>query len=78
VLEFKDLAYVPAIDKYVPVDQVPEGEKTLSISGTKFRKMMNAGDEIPEWFSHPNVIKILRVRAAASLQLLNRLYIPAS
>jgi hypothetical protein len=61
ILGFKDLAYVPAIDQYVPVDQVPKGEKTLSISGTKFRKMMNAGEEIPEWFSHPDVIKILRV-----------------
>jgi sulfate adenylyltransferase len=62
ILGFKDLAYVPAIDQYVPVDEVPKGEKTLSISGTKFRAMMNAGEEIPEWFSHPDVIKILRVR----------------
>lgn len=67
ILGFKDLAYVPAIDQYVPVDQVPKGEKTLSISGTKFRKMMNAGEEIPEWFSHPDVIKILRVRTCALL-----------
>ena len=67
ILEFKDLAYVPSIDQYVPVDQVPAGEKTLSISGTKFRKMMNAGEEIPEWFSHPDVIKILRVRGCEAV-----------
>jgi sulfate adenylyltransferase len=61
MLAFQDMTYVPRLDQYVPVDKVEKTEKTLSISGTKFRAMMNAGDEIPEWFSHPDVIKILRV-----------------
>lgn len=40
--------------------QIPEGEKTLSISGTKFRGMMARGDPIPDWYSDPDVIAILR------------------
>ncbi len=60
ILKFSDMAYVPSIDQYVPVNEVPKGAETLSISGTKFRAMMNSGAEIPEWFSHPDVIKILR------------------
>lgn len=61
ILDFKSLVYVASLDEYVTADKVPAGEKPLSISGTKFRAMMNAGDPIPEWFSHPDVIKILRV-----------------
>ena len=66
ILDFPDLSYVASLDRYVPASEVPKGEKPLSISGTKFRAMMNAGDEIPEWFSHPDVIKILRVRAVVA------------
>ena len=32
----------------------------MAISGTKFRAMMAAGDPIPDWFSDPDVIGILR------------------
>ena len=62
ILDFKSLVYVQSLDQYVTADKVPKDEKPLSISGTKFRAMMNNGDPIPEWFSHPDVIKILRVR----------------
>jgi ATP sulfurylase len=64
ILDFKQLVYVASLDEYVTADRVPPGEKPLSISGTKFRAMMNAGEPIPEWFSHPDVIKILRVRGS--------------
>lgn len=62
ILDFPALVYVASLDEYVTEDKVPAGEKPLSISGTKFRAMMNSGEAIPEWFSHPDVIKILRVR----------------
>lgn len=57
---FQKLVYVESTDEYLPHNQVPEGAKTASISGTKFRKMMADGDEIPPWFSDPGVIAILR------------------
>lgn len=59
VVPFKALKYVPSLDRYLPGEDVPEGAATLSISGTKFRAMMNAGEDIPAWFSDPDVIKIL-------------------
>jgi sulfate adenylyltransferase len=34
--------------------------KTKNLSGTKFRAMLRAGDEIPSWFSFPSVISALR------------------
>ena len=60
ILEFKKIAYIPRLDKYLPENQVAKGEKTTSISGTQFRAMMASGEEIPAWFSDPDVIKILR------------------
>lgn len=61
ILDFKALSYVQSLDAYVPEEKVPQGETPLSISGTKFRAMMASGEAIPQWFSHPDVIKILRV-----------------
>lgn len=44
----------------MPADRVPAGAATASISGTKFRALMAAGDAIPQWFSDPRVIALLR------------------
>lgn len=31
-----------------------------SLSGTKFRKMLRGGDDIPEWFAFKSVVDVLR------------------
>jgi sulfate adenylyltransferase len=60
VVEFKMMTYLPDTDEYRPNDQVPEGVKTLNISGTELRRRLKAGAPIPEWFSYPEVVKVLR------------------
>ncbi len=60
LVRFQMVQYVVAQDRYLPADKVPKGAETRSISGTQFRKMMATGEEIPAWFSDPDVIKILR------------------
>jgi sulfate adenylyltransferase len=46
---------------YVTAEQAKaEGLKELKISGTKFRQMLRAGEDIPEWFAFKSVIKVLR------------------
>jgi len=60
MVPFKMLVYVPGTDTYHPFDEVPDGTMTLKLSGTKFRAMMANGDDIPDWFSDPDVIRILR------------------
>jgi len=32
----------------------------MKLSGTKFRKMLRAGEEIPEWFAFKSVVDVLR------------------
>ncbi|ETN45938.1 sulfate adenylyltransferase [Cyphellophora europaea CBS 101466] len=60
VVEFQMMTYLPDSDEYRPKDQVPEGVKTLDISGTELRRRLRVGAPIPEWFSYPEVVKVLR------------------
>lgn len=46
---------------YVTADYAKEkGFEILKLSGTKFRKMLRGGDDIPEWFAFKSVVKVLR------------------
>jgi len=60
MVDFKMMVYLPDSDTYAPVDEVPEGTRTLSISGTELRDRLQAGREIPEWFTFPKVADELR------------------
>ncbi|KAI1616385.1 sulfate adenylyltransferase [Exophiala viscosa] len=60
VVEFQMMTYLPETDEYKPKDEVPAGIKTLDISGTELRRRLRVGAPIPEWFSYPEVVKVLR------------------
>ncbi|KAL2149992.1 hypothetical protein VTH82DRAFT_7668 [Thermothelomyces myriococcoides] len=60
VVPFQMMTYLPDKDEYAPVDQIPQGTRTLNISGTELRARLRSGREIPEWFSYPEVVKVLR------------------
>jgi sulfate adenylyltransferase len=46
--------------RYCTVNDKKENEMVMNISGTQQRELLNNGGEIPEWFSYPEVVKILR------------------
>jgi len=60
MVPFRMMVYLPDDDSYVPIDEVPEEKKTVSISGTELRDRLADGREIPEWFSFPDVVSELR------------------
>ncbi|KAF2109750.1 sulfate adenylyltransferase [Lophiotrema nucula] len=60
VVPFQMMTYLPDSDEYKPHDEVEPGTRTLNISGTELRKRLRTGQEIPEWFSYPEVVKVLR------------------
>ncbi|ODV88398.1 hypothetical protein CANCADRAFT_146033 [Tortispora caseinolytica NRRL Y-17796] len=60
IVPFQMMTYLPDKDIYMPKDEVPEGVKTLDISGTELRRRLRLGLPIPEWFSYPEVVKVLR------------------
>ncbi|KAI1330043.1 putative sulfate adenylyltransferase [Xylariaceae sp. FL0255] len=60
VVPFQMVTYLPDKDEYAPIDQIPKDTRTLNISGTELRARLRSGREIPEWFSYPEVVKVLR------------------
>lgn len=60
VVPFQAMTYLPDRDEYCPRDEVPAGAQTLDISGTELRRRLRVGLPIPEWFSYPEVVKVLR------------------
>ncbi|KAH8171616.1 ATP-sulfurylase domain-containing protein [Sarocladium implicatum] len=60
MVEFQEMIYIPGKDEYMPANEIPEGTQTMNISGTELRNRLKTGKEIPEWFSYPEVVKVLR------------------
>jgi sulfate adenylyltransferase len=64
MVEFKLMVYLPEDDEYCPIDEVPEGKETASISGTEQREKLAAGEDLPSWFTFPAVADELRASYA--------------
>ena len=60
MVPFKLMVYVEDRDAYMPVDEVPEDSRSLSISGTELRDRLATGRDIPEWFTFGEVAEELR------------------
>ncbi|KAI5962182.1 MET3 [Candida pseudojiufengensis] len=61
IVPFRMVTYLPDEDRYAPIDTIDTTKvKTSNISGTELRNKLRTGDLIPEWFSYPEVVKILR------------------
>ena len=60
MVPFKMMVYVENKAQYEPADETAEGDTVLNISGTEFRRRLQEGLEIPEWFSYPKVVEELR------------------
>jgi sulfate adenylyltransferase len=60
MVPFQAMVYVQDRAEYMPASEVGEGQTILNISGTEFRRRLQQGLEIPEWFSYPEVVRELR------------------
>jgi len=60
MVPFKMVSYVEELDTYMPADEIPEGKRTLDISGTELRRRLQTGSELPAWFTFPEVAVELR------------------
>jgi sulfate adenylyltransferase len=60
VLKYSQVVFVEDTKEYRTEDELLPGQKALNISGTELRRRLFRGIEIPEWFSYPSVVKILR------------------
>jgi len=60
MVPFQATAYVPDLDAYLPEDEVPGGTRVLAVSGTEVRRRLAAGEDLPGWFTFPEVAAELR------------------
>lgn len=60
MVPFQWMVYLPDDNKYLAMDQVPEGAKVLTISGTQVREeYLSKGKLLPEWFTRKETAEIL-------------------
>jgi sulfate adenylyltransferase len=60
MVPFNMMVYLEGQDRYVPDNEVTNGDRVLNISGTELRQRLNEGREIPGWFTYPEVVHELR------------------
>jgi sulfate adenylyltransferase len=60
ILKYSQVVYVEERAEYMQDTEVPQGMRTLSISGTELRRRLFRGLPIPDWFTFPEVVRILR------------------
>ena len=61
MVEFKMMVYVEDKAEYMMINSVPDGLKTLNISGTDLRHRLENDLEIPEWFTYPEIVDELKI-----------------
>lgn len=60
VIPFHELTFLPDENRYEEISRVPAGVRTATISGTQVRDdYLNKGRQLPEWFTRPEVARIL-------------------
>jgi sulfate adenylyltransferase len=60
MVPFPNMVYVEERAGFVPQDEAPAGQRGLELSGTELRRRLAKGDELPDWFTFPEVAAELR------------------
>jgi sulfate adenylyltransferase len=60
MVPFRNMVYVENKAEYLADDETAPTDKVLNLSGTEFRRRLQEGLDIPEWFSYPKVVEELR------------------
>ena len=60
ILAFPEMVYVRERAQYLLTRETQPDETVLNLSGAEFRRRLQEGLEIPDWFSYPEVVEELR------------------
>ena len=55
MIPFEFMVYVPEDENYKPISEINKNTDYKTISGTELRQILDSGENIPEWFSYPEV-----------------------
>ena len=65
MIPFEFMVYVPDSKSYKTINEIDENTHYKTLSGTELRTMLDRGEDIPEWFSYPEVaLELKRSRPA--------------
>jgi len=56
LIAYPRMVYVDERAEHLPESEAPPGARLLTLSGEEFRRRMQAGLKIPEWYSFPEVL----------------------
>ena len=57
---FEFMVYLPDKKVYSAIDKINNNEVYKTISGSELRNILDKGEEIPEWFTYPDVANELK------------------
>merc|ERR1719157_490191 len=61
VVHYENMVYLGPEEGYVQESVAKKsGKKAVKLSGTEFRRLLRASEDIPEWFAFKSVVEILR------------------
>ena len=60
IIPFQFMVYTPKDNQYKSLESLDNNEQYKTISGTELRNILDKGDDIPSWFSYPEVTNELR------------------
>ena len=60
MVPFKFMVYLPKYKKYEELSNLEHNIEYKTLSGTKLRNLLDKGEDIPEWFSYPEVTAELK------------------
>ncbi len=60
MVPFGQMVYVEELGQYMAEEEVPQGKRIVSLSGTELRERLIRGEELPEWFTFSEVERELR------------------
>lgn len=62
VVAFPAVVYVANRDTYAPTTELQPGDEVKDVSGTELRRILAAGEDIPAWYTFPEVAQVLKER----------------
>ena len=65
---FEFMVYLPHKKVYLTIDKVKNSEAYKTISGSELRSILDRGEEIPKWYTYPDVANELKNQFPQSIK----------
>jgi sulfate adenylyltransferase len=65
MVPFEAMVYAENRDTYIGASEATPDDRIRDISGTELRRRLHEGEAIPEWFTFPEIVAVLRERYPA-------------